>query len=217
MLPDGGASRCDAGAFVFCDGFEQGLGAWTDYTGGGGTVSVDSTHVVRGQLALHAALPTVGSAVTAMRALVEHDQMWPPLISVRFFIYLSLPGATHASVSNILNLNDTTPLNGTNIYLTGNAPGVIALGTFGTAGSQAAPLGALPLDEWTCIELEVDGANEQIWINDTSIVTIGLPADVANLRATLGLDHMDTRAGDGAFDAWFDEVAVAGEHIGCQR
>ena len=214
----GGPSRCDAGAFVFCDGFEQGLGAWTQSADGdgGGTVAVDSTHVARGEFAFHSKLSPVGTAGATMRAYLSHGQAWPQRISVRFFVYLS-PSGAHASVTNVLNLNDTTPSIGTTIFLTGSAAGDIAIDTFGVPNAMFNHVGVLPQNEWACLELAVDGMNAQVWMNDTPIVTIGFVADVPNILVGLGLNFVGGKTGDGEYDAWFDELAIAGDHIGCNR
>jgi hypothetical protein len=211
----GGPSRCDASSFAFCDGFEQGLGAWTQAAKGGGTLSVDSAHVARGQFALHSKLPPVATAGATVQAVVTHSQHWPQPMWVRFFLYLSPSGATHASLTDLLTLNDTAPLSGTNIYLLGDG-GDVALATFGASvGSMTA--GALPTNEWACLELEVDGANAQIWINDAPIVKIAFPVDTVALLANLGLNYVQAQVGDGDYDAWFDEFAVDDQYIACDR
>jgi hypothetical protein len=220
--PDGGAdaagpSLCDD-SFAFCDGFENGLGAWTPTTSGGGTVRIDSTHVFRGNFALHATLPPVTTSGTAMEAYLVRSQLWPAPLYMRFFVYL-LPPPARLSPTDLFFVNNAPPqLAGVALYVTAQNESA-ALGAFGGAGNATVTSAPLPAAKWLCLELEADGTHAFAWIAGEASPALTLPfsANVGQLLANLGLQYASATAGDGAYDAWFDEIAVDSKRVYCSR
>jgi hypothetical protein len=211
----GAPSRCDSG-FVFCDGFEHGLDAWSVQSAGGGAAAVDSAKVRRGAFALRSQMPAVTTGSNAA-AGITHAQALPPHFFVRLFIFLPSPwGAPSANLVKFVTANG----NGVGLYATGGVP-KLASEAFNlpNAGSQHSDATA-PLDAWTCIEVEMDRPNQRmrVFVEGTEIADlarqVALPASDINLE--LGLEY-STPAASPAYAAWFDEVAADGAAIGCVR
>jgi hypothetical protein len=212
----GGPSLCP-GDFAFCDGFEQGLGAWSLAQAGGGTASVSTTHVYRGNYALSSELPSTAAAGTSLTAVVTHPQNWPEPLFARVFAYVSSPShRAPANATNLLLLNNTSPDQGTSVFVAGNSQ-EIGLSTFGVADANGQSHGVMPLEQWVCIELEADGANATVWIDGSASPVLTLPFAIptATLFLDLGQGYISAGVTDTTFEAWFDEIAVNKTRVGC--
>jgi hypothetical protein len=218
----GGPSLCDSSVdsgLVFCDGFENGLGAWAIATTDGGTVTTDSTHAYRGNSALHAYLPptTVSGAPYNAELFRTPPVPWPQPMYVRFFAYL--PSPKHGSGTSLVILNTVPALEGTNVLLTGNEAGSIALATFNVPNATESNAIAMPPAQWVCLELEVDGEHSYLWINSASTpsITLSFPVPTTNLALSLGLRDPTALAGDAPYEGWLDEIAVGSRYVGCDE
>jgi hypothetical protein len=213
----GPPSKCELSTFRFCDGFENGLDAWTPSTSGGGEVRTDSTHAFRGNLALHGTLPSAAVQTTMLAEVLR--PAWSVPIYVRFFAYLS-PAMRHASPTNLFGLNYAPPqLSGVVLDVTGG-DGTLGLSTFGSAPpGNASSTAPLPTEQWLCVEVEADGTNLYVWVDGIldAPLTVAFPATSPGLLANFGLVRTPASAGDGQYDAWFDEFAVDSSRIYCQR
>jgi hypothetical protein len=94
------------------------------------------------------------------------------------------------------------------------------LSTFNsTPQGNASANAPLPTQQWICLELEADGANVYVWVDGLPdpALTVPFPSTSSGLLANLGLARSPASAGDGQYDAWFDEFAVDSQRIYCQR
>jgi hypothetical protein len=212
----GGPSLCDASSFVFCDGFENGFGATQD-DNGGGSATVDSTHVYRGAFALHSSMAATSSGAR-MAAQVLQSQAWPAHVFMRLFAFLPSPIAPQgAGLLNYLDVTNSAA--GLVLYAAGNDP-TLQISTFGVpnAGTVVSSTRA-PLGEWACFEVEVDSGAHLVnaWMNDNALGDLSETVAVAALQTVaFGLSLGAPPAGP-PYDAWFDEVAVDSRRIGCTR
>jgi hypothetical protein len=210
----GGPSLCDASTFVFCDGFEDGLGA-TSGANGGGVVTVDSTHVRRGAFALHSSMPATTRG-SNMGAGILHGQAWPAHVFVRFFAFFPSPCVVGIDLLSYLDATSA----GLVLYILPGDP-KLGVSNFGVpdAGSAISST-RLPLGEWVCLELEVDSAAHRlnVWMNDNALGDLSQQADVGKLNLLgVGLGYGNASDAWPPYQAWFDEVAVDANRIGCAR
>jgi hypothetical protein len=212
---DGGSS---CGAYVFCDGFEQGLINWSSHDLSGGTLTVDSVHVYRGTHALHAHIDPVVEAGATAAALIQRFQEWPTHLFARFFAYQPSPRPpSPANYADLVALN--SPYSG--IALSTDPPGgALAMNTFSTGQDQTweSDGGVMPTDQWVCFEVDLDTVAEtsHLYMNDVEVTDmsqgmLALPG-LGNLGVGLSFYLPSVQ---GAQDAWIDEVAVSASRIGC--
>jgi hypothetical protein len=195
-----------------CDGFENGLAAWSVESSGGGAVATDRAHVFRGNFAMHAQLGPVTTTGAVMQAVVQRTQAWPEPMFIRFFVYMPSPSPTSAAV--LLDLN--TAAGGMLLLLLGGG-GQITLESFGLPDAGSATSTAMPLDQWVCIEEELDGSSVTLYRNGTRILTKAFPVPTQGIVMDLGLTYDFGQMNDPAHEAWFDEFAVDTTRVGCDR
>jgi hypothetical protein len=78
----------------------------------------------------------------------------------------------------------------------------------------------LPLGEWVCLELEVDtnAHHLNVWMNGNELGDMSAAVDVGKLDLlSVGLGYGGASDAWPAYDAWFDEIAVDANRIGCDR
>jgi hypothetical protein len=90
-----------------------------------------------------------------------------------------------------------------------------------TGVAQSAPL---PTNTWTCVEIGIDGVNQQTWLNGTEVPGLradGVPtADIDGQWGAYRPSVTDLRLGwesygVGADTLWYDDVAVSTTRPGC--
>jgi len=213
----GGASLCATAGLLFCDGFESGLAQWGADAVGGHS-SPDGAHVFRGKQALHAsvdAIPQTGSAW----ARQQHNQVWPSDVFVRVFLYQAspLPASTYDFVELVGGFGP--PYAG--VELRGQRPDNLAATTFVSPQMNWGSATALPLDQWACLEMEMDAtsATFRAWLNDAQVAdmtqTFTPPPPTYGILK-VGMAYFQAAA-QGPTELWIDEVAVDGARIGCAK
>lgn len=84
---------------------------------------------------------------------------------------------------------------------------------------------ATPKGQWTCWEWEINGTKNELnfWVDGKPVPSLSITANRQWLappqaRLNLGLDspHLDTFGPEG-YDAWFDEIAVTADRLGCEK
>jgi hypothetical protein len=214
--PEGGTDAptpCDP-SFVFCEGFEHGLDAWTPDTKNGGTVTTDSTHAYRGAYALHTFLP--GHTVD-LHAAIKYKQPWGSPVYVRFFVYLTSP--LHPAYMSLLFFTEPAPSGAALALATNGPPGDnLTFDSLAADGGGSGALSSIPLDTWVCLEVAIDGTSGSLWMNGSAkpLATVGFVAPTDTVTLGLG-PHVGGSTIDAAYDAWFDDVAVSHQAIGCAR
>ncbi|HEX8796335.1 MAG TPA: hypothetical protein VF765_35535 [Polyangiaceae bacterium] len=219
-VPDAPPPPPCATGVLFCDGFEQGLGAWPQIEQTNGTIGLDTTHVHRGAHAIRAHENAITQPGGNPNVTIDHTQTWPSHFWVRFFVYA--PSPFPPSDAALLNLIDGANNNkpGLQLYLSSDSANV-SMTTYNTGddqnwGSSTTSL----LDQWVCFELEADVPNGvlNISMNGTDLTDLDqtgltLPSpDVTKLG--LGFYNPNTQ---GAYDVWFDDIIVDSQPIGCTK
>ncbi len=215
---DAGASLCRSG-LVFCEDFEGPLDrAWEELTSQGGTVAFDGTRAFRGSRALHARIPVQSAAGAAIAATVLHAQRWPDHFFVRWYAYLAAP---LNAATNLLNVTEREQGIGLQLFLLGD-PIKRSLVTvqFGVATErQITSSTSFPLEQWVCLESEVDAPNQifRQWLDGSPVADLTQPFAAPALDAlTVGLEVASAAAGP-ARETFVDELAVDVAPIGCGR
>jgi hypothetical protein len=219
----GGDSLCAAANAIFCDGFENGSGAWAPTTASG-SIAIDSSKAYRGTHSLHAqteavtdtSQPKIGAGYTH---LFVPTPSFP--VFVRMFVYMPSPVAP--SVGAFVNVLQAIPPYA-GVQLNERPPGGYIGGTGynGLDTDWSASSDLLPTDSWSCVEIEIDGppadtVHVYLWDTELAAMREGLPASVPPLGLlNVGLAYFAANA-QPASDLWIDEVAVAGTRIGCTQ
>jgi hypothetical protein len=214
-LPDaGGPSLCDDSGFLFCDGFEHGLDAWTITLDNGGTLEADSTRVFRGDYSLHVSLPEVVDAGDIKAILLRNGDR-PPHYFERAFAYFNSSPPKYSMQMLTLNLGHS----GVEAYMRGSTAGRIALSTYGIPDAGAnISAESMPLSQWVCLEMELDGTDATLWVDGTETpapIAFALPD--GGITMQVGLLYLNPLVKTLAYEAWFDEFAVNGTRIGCEH
>ncbi len=217
-VPD--ASPPCATGVLFCDGFEQGLGAWPQIEQTNGTIGLDTTHVHRGTEAVRAHMDAITQQGGNPAVTIDHQQAWPAHFWMRFFVYAPspFPPSNGGALLNLIQGSGADP--GLQLFLSPGSANV-SLTTYNTGNDQTwGSSTTSPLDQWVCFEVEVDVPSETVNIAmngldlaDVDRTGLTLPsADITKLG--LGFFNPSTQ---GAYDAWFDDVIVDSQPIGCTK
>jgi hypothetical protein len=219
----GADSLCATAGMLFCDGFENGSGAWTVGTTRG-TVAIDSSRAFRGAHSLHAQTDAVTDNSQPMLG-AGYGHVFTPAppfpLFVRMFVYM--PAPVPPSVGAFVNvLQSIPPYAG--MQLNVRPPGGYLGGTGynGLDSDWSAANDVVPADAWTCVETEIDGPPSNIvhvFVSDVELTAMreGLPVNVPPLGLLqVGLAYYAANAQPAA-DLWIDEVAVDGTRVGCSR
>jgi hypothetical protein len=222
-LEAGNPSLCASAGLAFCDGFENGAGAWMTQTNGG-SIAIESGRAYRGAFALHARQDAVTTNDGPRRtALFSHSppQAWPLQTFVRMFVYL--PPPVPQSIGALVDiLESSSPYEGIqlNIRPPNGFFGGTAYNGLDTDWSSSTDL--LATDAWTCVEMEIDGppANVvHIFVAGAELPAMerALPHDVPPLGdLQVGLSYFQANE-QPQTDLWIDEVAVDTSRVGCVR
>lgn len=216
---DAPAPPCATGV-LFCDGFEQGLGAWPQIEQTNGTIGLDQTHVHRGTQAVRAHVNAITQPGGNPAETIDHQQAWPAHYWLRFFVYVPSPvsPSNGAALLNLIQSSGANP--GLQLFLT-PSPAKVSMTTYNTGNDQTwSSSTTSPLDQWVCFELEVDVQTEAVRLamngvdlGDVDRTGLTLPsADITKLG--LGFFNPGTQ---GAYDVWLDDVIVDGQPIGCTK
>jgi hypothetical protein len=224
----------------FCEDFESGTfdsSKWTQMVAGG-SLTIDSVHVARGNKAMHAHVTDAAGNHAQLRNTTEFSPNNYPGKTYygRVFAYVTPQASvTHndfiSTAGNLPNPDGgTTPLhsnygvdmvNKAFVSHFGLNEGTTTLYDTGARSSEPIPIG-----DWHCWEWKWDGAHneEHFWLDETEVTGAAVlqsqnwyaaqPFDY--LQIGLRLYHTED-AGFGAYDVWFDELALDTARIGCTR
>jgi hypothetical protein len=214
----GAPSRCGSD-FVFCDGFERDLSAWVRPSTGAGTVQQDTTRAARGASAMHARVPELTTKGPA-DAILLRSFAWPAHFYVRFFGYVT--SSVFSEGVNLITLVSDGG-GGVALFLSSPSPGApsrFAMTAFAVPneGSQFSA-SLVPADRWFCVEVEIDrlGRRLTVSVDGAPLPELTRTLDIAPVRNLgVGLSFPSGHVGP-ATDAWFDEVAVDDQPVGCDR
>jgi hypothetical protein len=214
-------SLCPGSTFLFCDGFEQDiLTDWTDLTTVNGEARRDSVHVYRGQYALHMTTYPVTEAGTFGCSRVQKygSNPYPTHFFTRMFYYMPSPVPTSQFFMAEL-LQNGDPYSLLELHVTNGLFGELTWATTDGSTNQGWETDAgLPLDQWVCIEIEVDtiAETQHVYLNDTEVTPLArgdlaLP-QLGNVQ--LGLSFGNP-APQPTVEAWMDEVVIDTARVGC--
>ncbi|KAJ1558439.1 hypothetical protein HK096_000736 [Nowakowskiella sp. JEL0078] len=218
---------------VFSDGFENGLGSWTityPSCSGTGTATIDNTVANSGTNSLK--ISGGGGFCNHVFALNTAIANIRPIAYVRYYVnhQTAMPTSHHTfiAMTDANDGNNDLRLGGQNSKLSWNRQSDDA-----TCPSQS-PVGiaasvTLPINQWTCMELEIDTANGYLfaWMNDVAVTALTVQNGIADIDAAwksskpswtpspqnlkLGWESY----GSDADVYWYDDVVVGSSRIGC--
>lgn len=215
---DAAGPPCPTGV-LFCDGFEQGLGAWPQTEKNDGTIGLDTTHVHRGAEAVGALENAITQQGGNPYVTIDHTQTWPPHFWVRFFVYVPSPfPPSNAALLNLIQQSGIYP--GIQLYLAGGT-GNVSMTTFLTGNDHDwRSATTSPLDQWVCFEVETDVPNGTVHVSmnathlaDLDQMGISLPSPNVT-KLGLGFYNPNTQ---GPYEVWLDDVIVDSKAIGCAK
>jgi hypothetical protein len=230
LAPPG--SSCPLAGVLFCEGFESGtLNAnWTKMLipAATSTVTVDSTFAYRGNRSMKV---HVGAIVSNGDARAEiQDPTHYPTTTFSMRVWAFVPSSTPASLTRMMGVSQST-----SPYL-GHGLAHDQAGKLYTENSTLPPsynprssATAMPRDRWTCLEWEivagtptVANGSVRLYVDD-AIVNDLTTTNVVTQPGTplglflLGLSTFASPTALTARDAWFDELIIDTNHIGCAK
>jgi hypothetical protein len=226
VAPDLGTVVCPSGVLL-CDGFESGTvsGILWDYgvTQSNASVTVDQTHVHRGQYALHVHTNIVASSGSAEATVAESHTFSPPGATFWARAFYYLPSSWSTSVATLLDASQkATPFNDVSLAIDHDALSIYNAFNGGSYVASTTPL--LALDKWVCIEWEVDtGTPNQLhaWVDGQPVTALDLmqPTTAAQPIGvfSVGLGIFPPNTSPIALDAWVDDVIFDHAPIGCAK
>jgi hypothetical protein len=212
---------------LLCDGFEGSsvsTALWNDgVTQTNGSVTVDTTHVHRGQHALHVHTNVVATNGSAEATIGETHTFSPPGATFWARAFYYFPSATSMATATLLDATQaSTPFNDVSLAIDHDALSIYNAFNGGSYVASTTPL--LPLDSWVCIEWEVyTGSPNQLhaWINGQPVPALDLtqPTTAATPigRFSVGLAIYPPNTSPIALDAWVDDVIFDSAPIGCAK
>jgi hypothetical protein len=238
-LPDGGAagdggdSRCASAGLALCEGFESGMlnqGRWHAATGigdpGAGsepTLTVDGTRPYRGRYGLRMRLGPTNQSIFVQAELTERSVIPTGQLFLRAFVWIpaglvGLDGWLLSAVNPSFN------------YLSVNLTPSGKLGysdTLGPSEVREESTTAMPTNRWACLEWQLvdstadgraDGAIH-VWLDGTELAFQSNKGLVMRPWVDgIGFGFQAQTAGPlPALDVFFDELAVDGQRIGCDK
>jgi hypothetical protein len=212
---------------LLCDGFEGGSVSTTLWNDGvtqtNASVTVDQTHVHRGQYALHVHTNVVATNAKAEASIGETHTFTPAGASfwVRAFYYFP-SNASMATATLLDGTQASSPFNDVALAIDHDALSIYNAFNGGSYVASTTPL--LPLDTWTCIEWEVyTGTPNQLhaWVNGQPVTQLDLnqPTTAAQPIGlfSVGLGIYPPNTSPIALDAWIDDVIFDHAPIGCAK
>ncbi len=226
----GGPSLCTGAGFRVCDGFEApaiDTSIWSMVIESGATVGVDGTHVARGAQALHVhtAGVTAGTngGVRTMKGFpFPNDDLWG-----RVFVYMA--GDSPDQHTNVVEAVGPLAVDGGTTeahYRLGVSTGHVLAGNYIPGDYADHSTTVMPLDRWACLEWHYDGAHDEYHVfldggelTDMAILSTHVPPWTAPAFAylELGLHLYHTLTDVPPLDVWYDELALDGARVGCDR
>ena len=220
----GGDDAGDAGnlacAGVICDRFDGPAldPRWMADTGHG-TIAVDTGRVHRGTSSVHLQTQQITTSVTNPRALLLGYQGLGDVTQVegnitgtiytRAWMYFASPSPP-ALFDQVINFADQ-PGNGVSI---GARAGYMVVNDYTEPGYAESTTDMLPLDRWTCLQMEVASgttATTRLFVDGVELANLALAKTTPQPRPThvyLGLEWVGTTSSQAAADAWIDDVIV---------
>jgi hypothetical protein len=210
---------CNPSAATLCEGFENGLNAWT-IVADTGTVTLDATHVHRGALALKVHTSALVSGDYAEAAVSTTAGFPTSSLYARAWIYV--PSGFDPGPASLMRVaQSSSPYSTADFQLEGSG-----LSTWSDlTGSQIyhGIAGVIAHDTWSCVEWQVllsaTGAMN-VWLDGTAVAPLSLPEDLSSSpppgEIEIGIAAQAISTDIGARDLWIDDVAIAGARVGCQ-
>jgi hypothetical protein len=212
---------------LLCDGFEGASVSTTLWDDGvtqtNATVTLDTTHVHRGQHALHVHTNVVATNGSAEATIGETHTFSPPGATFWARAFYYFPSSTSMATATLLDATQSaTPFDDVALAIDHDALSIYNGFNGGSYVASTTPL--LPLDSWVCIEWEVDtGTPNQlhVWIDGQPVPALDLTqpttATPAIGRFSIGLAVYPPNTSPMALDAWVDDVIFDQAPIGCAK
>jgi hypothetical protein len=198
-----------------CEGFESGMvnpGIWGG-TLQNATTTVETTQVDRGSKALHIGLQAV-TAGTSVHGQIEESSAtgMGGHFFVRAFFYVASPLPTSSLILSSIFTS------GVSIDIGPTAAGYFHANSTGAMEQFSST--ATPLDQWFCMEYEVDGTAGTLnaWLDDSTLIlnqTGITPATFTGIG--LGASMYGPATAQSAHDVWVDEIIVDKQRVGCAK
>ena len=230
LAPPG--SSCPLSGVLFCEGFES--GAFQPYwslmlmPAATSTVTVDSTFAYRGNKSMHVHVGAV-TAGTDARAEIQDNQHFPSTtFSMRVWAYV--PSSTPPSLTRMMGLAQTaSPYQGHGLSHDSNDKLYTENSAMTPGFNPKTSATSMPRDRWVCLEWEVVAGTptvangsvrlyvDDVIVNDLTATNVVTQPSPPMGLFIMGLSTFAPSTALNARDAWFDELIIDTNHIGCAK
>lgn len=235
-----GASRCESGDFLLCDGFESAAidaGKWTVEKAGDNVLEITTEQAARGAQSIH-----IRAEPNQKFAYLKNTSAFPVpnndyygRMFLRVARYSTVDWA-HWTIAEAAGTGDGSLIRVGGQYKTDQAANRWGVGSDGgptgdwtthDSDPDGAPLEP-PTNTWTCLEWAHLGSTEETRFSVDGVEHPSL-ATTANEHGGAGVPYVmpeftsvwfgwyQYQTDPVAFDVWIDEVALDDEPIGCER
>jgi hypothetical protein len=220
---DAQSAPCAYPGALLCDGFEEGLDAATWQTQSvNATVSIDTAQHHEGRRSLRVASSSIDfDAGVRVQGDIQHAMPLPSPVYIRAFVMFS-SGKPQSSLAFIQAVQPAPPGGGIELS-------VFPTGDYGTTDWAAMPNfnvsdgPPVTAGAWNCVEWEVETPDDggsvggmNAWLNGAPMQNLDLTAlTLPELGAIdFGVSFYDV-SNLPSYDAWFDDIVVAVDRVGC--
>jgi hypothetical protein len=221
MIP----SLCPSGVLL-CDDFESGTISTTTWDDGttqsNATAAIDSTRAHSGRYSLHLHTGVVSSG-SAVASIGETHTFTPPGATFWTRAFYYFPSNTSTLVANLFGATQNAAPYG-DVALSIDHDALSIYNGFNSGTYVASTTPTLPLDQWVCIEWEVDtGTPNQLhaWVNGQAVPALDLtqptnPTPPIGIFS-IGVGIYPPSTSPIALDVWVDDVIFDHARIGCLK
>lgn len=224
MFVDSGPSLCSQTPVALCDGFEQpSLDSRWMIDLFAGTATIDMTRSYRGNGSLHVHTNAVNPG-TGPQALVRTSQgiggAVTGMVYARAWAYFASPYPTIV-FNQVLNFATTS---GIGISM-GSQDGMAKSNDYAFFQSATSATVAVPVDQWTCLQLEepsnIEGTT-RVFIDGVEAIDIRLTTPFGTPQPApdhiyVGVDWQTSTMAMPPTDAWIDELIVDTQPTTCAQ
>lgn len=208
----GEESVCPGDA-LFCEGFEDELsGVWTTDTTGAAVIGVEQTCARRGEGALHATTAEVAAGSSGRSIIRQTAAATPdPTLSARVFLWVD-----QELEGDFALLSFVAPDDAAQMQLRVKNGAFLVKETSSNEAQTSTHV--VEANRWMCLELEVTvGVGARAWIDDQDPPTELAVPPVGDIeQMNVGFQWANPLEDVASQSAWFDELVVAIDHIGCE-
>jgi hypothetical protein len=211
-------SRCAGSSDRLCAGFDGAIDPpLVPHTDGeGSVVEIDDDLAFRGEGSLH--VHAVHGAEERLAQVIDGNGTagGPPLEWLRVFVRVADAAAYRSALVWVLIRE--APFHG--VLLSLGEGGRLAMFSWSADGNfDGVSAARLESQRWACLELGLAaGGGVEVWLDGAPVGGVTPPASAVAPGLSVLYLGAATAATDGApVDAWFDELVLADQRVGCDR